>query len=211
MSQPPPTPNSVGVVAKFRQLIKGARQRAATAVNAELSLLYWQACRRIHHEVLGNERTGYAEKIVAILGPQLTAEYGRGWRARHLWLCILPARTYPSHEVMHALCAILSWSHIVELLRTFDTLARDFFENQSLRGRRSLRAFIGQISSSLLSRLAATKDNAGILQLASHGQILEQPVDLAEPDASLEARRDHARALGHWMMHELLTGRTRLA
>jgi len=64
---------------------------------------------------------------------------------------------------------------------------------------------------SLISRLAASKDKTGILQLAAQGQIIEQPVDLSDADPSPEARRDQTRAHGHWMMHEILTGRAYLA
>jgi len=38
------------LVLDIRQMIDNARQRAAMAVNAELSGLYWQVGQRIHHE-----------------------------------------------------------------------------------------------------------------------------------------------------------------
>ena len=81
-SMPIASPDTAaGLVAELRKLIDGARQRAAAAVNAELSLLYWQVGLRIHREVLGSERAGYGEQIVATLGLQLTSAYGRGWHA----------------------------------------------------------------------------------------------------------------------------------
>ena len=36
------------LVTELRQLIDAARRRAAVAVNAELTLLYWQVGQRIH-------------------------------------------------------------------------------------------------------------------------------------------------------------------
>ena len=86
MSPTPPAPDSpqLALVAELRQLIDGARQRAAVAVNAELTLLYWQVGERIHRDILGGQRAGYGEEIVAALGRQLGAEYGRGWSARTL-------------------------------------------------------------------------------------------------------------------------------
>ena len=42
-----------------RQLIDGARARAAAAVNAELTLLYWQVGRRIFDDVLRGVRAEY--------------------------------------------------------------------------------------------------------------------------------------------------------
>jgi len=46
---------------EIRQLIDSARQRAAAAVNAELSLLYWQVGCRIHREVLDEKRAQYGK------------------------------------------------------------------------------------------------------------------------------------------------------
>ena len=37
-------------------LIQHAKQRAAVAVNSELTLLYWQVGQRIHQEILGGKR-----------------------------------------------------------------------------------------------------------------------------------------------------------
>lgn len=53
---PPSNPDSHALVAELRQLIDGARQRTAVAVNAELTLLYWQVGLRIHREILGSRR-----------------------------------------------------------------------------------------------------------------------------------------------------------
>ncbi|WP_373190993.1 DUF1016 N-terminal domain-containing protein, partial [Halomonas sp.] len=58
------------LVNELRGLIDSARQRAAVAVNAELTLLYWQIGRRIHREILAGKRAGYGEEIVSALGRQ---------------------------------------------------------------------------------------------------------------------------------------------
>jgi hypothetical protein len=54
-------------------LIAGARARAAAAVNAELSQLYWQIGRAIGREVLGGERAAYGQQIIAALASHLAA------------------------------------------------------------------------------------------------------------------------------------------
>lgn len=46
------------------QLIDAARQRAAVAVNAELTLLYWQVGQRIQTEVLQGQRAEYGKQII---------------------------------------------------------------------------------------------------------------------------------------------------
>jgi hypothetical protein len=65
---------AAALIAEVRQLIADARLRAASAVNAELSGLYWQVGQRIHSEILGSQRAGYGEEIVSTLSRQLTAD-----------------------------------------------------------------------------------------------------------------------------------------
>jgi hypothetical protein len=55
MSSLTPTP----LLNEVRDLIDSARERAAAAVNAELSLLYWRIGHRIRAEVLGGARAEY--------------------------------------------------------------------------------------------------------------------------------------------------------
>lgn len=45
-------PKPLPLFHEIKTLIDSARQRAAVAVNAELTLLYWQVGQRIHTEVL---------------------------------------------------------------------------------------------------------------------------------------------------------------
>ena len=54
-------------------MIESARQRATSIVNSELSLLFWRIGRRIHTEVLTDERAGYGEQIV----PAVAAAHAR--------------------------------------------------------------------------------------------------------------------------------------
>ena len=66
----------VVLLGEIRQLIDAARQRAATAVNSELTLLYWRIGQRIHTQVLAGQRAEYGEEIVATLSQQLMNDYG---------------------------------------------------------------------------------------------------------------------------------------
>ncbi|WP_445000811.1 PDDEXK nuclease domain-containing protein [Halomonas mongoliensis] len=115
------------LVADLRQLIDAARQRAASAVNAELTLLYWQLGSRIHREILGQQRAEYGEKIVSSLGRQLTREYGRGFSAKNLRHMIRFAEIFPEEEKVSALRRQLSWTHLKSLIYLDDSLKRDFY------------------------------------------------------------------------------------
>jgi len=64
------------LLSEIRKLIDAARQRAATAVSFELTLLYWRIGERIHTQVLAGRRAEYGEEIVATLSQQLMNDYG---------------------------------------------------------------------------------------------------------------------------------------
>ena len=72
------------LIADLRQLIAEARRQAAVAVNVGLTLLYWRLGDRIRREVLGLERAGYGEQIVATLSHELVRDYGRGFERTNL-------------------------------------------------------------------------------------------------------------------------------
>ena len=62
------------LLAEIRQLIDSPRQRAAAAVNAELTLLYWQIGRRISTEALRGERAEYGAEVIKKLAQALMLE-----------------------------------------------------------------------------------------------------------------------------------------
>lgn len=123
----PLAPQDTALVADIRQLIDSARQRAAVAVNAELTLLYWQVGRRIQAEVLKGERAAYGQQIVPALAAQLTAAYGRGWGEKQLRHCLRAAETFPDEAIVSTLRRQLSWTHIKTLMYLDDPLKRDFY------------------------------------------------------------------------------------
>lgn len=123
----PLAPQDTGLVADIHQLIDSARQRAAVAVNAELTLLYWQVGRRIQAEVLKGERAAYGQQIVPALAAQLTAAYGRGWGEKQLRHCLRAAETFPDEAILSTLRRQLSWTHIKTLMYLDDPLKRDFY------------------------------------------------------------------------------------
>ncbi|NEQ25407.1 MAG: DUF1016 domain-containing protein [Microcoleus sp. SIO2G3] len=49
------------------QLIDAAKHRAAAAINAEITLLYWQVGNRIQTEVLQGQRGEYGKQVILTL------------------------------------------------------------------------------------------------------------------------------------------------
>jgi predicted nuclease of restriction endonuclease-like (RecB) superfamily len=122
-----PTPTHATLVAEVRHLIADARLRAAAAVNAELTGLYWQVGQRIHREILGSQRAGYGDEIVSTLSRQLGADFGRGFSAKNLRHMVRLAQAFPDETIVSALRRQLSWSHLKALIYLDDPLKRDFY------------------------------------------------------------------------------------
>jgi hypothetical protein len=83
------------LLSDLRQLIVESRGRVAQAVNSELTMLYWNVGRRIREDILQEKRANYGEQIVAALGRQLTAEFGRGFSQRNLDNMVQFAAVFP--------------------------------------------------------------------------------------------------------------------
>lgn len=152
------------------------RSGAMQAVNVQLIETYWQVGRHIvEFEQGGKIRADYGKALIASLAKDLSLRHGKGFSRSNL---IRVRQFYLACPKGATLSHLLSWSHTVELLKIDDPLERGFYEQQCVRERWSVRELIRQKDSALFLRLAASKDKAGILQLAAQGQILEQPVDL---------------------------------
>lgn len=65
------------------QLIDAAKHRTA-AINAEITLLYWQVGNRIQIKVLQGQRAEYGKQVILTLSQRLTQAYGKGWGERQL-------------------------------------------------------------------------------------------------------------------------------
>jgi hypothetical protein len=101
---------------EIRQLIDTAKQRAAVAVNAELTLLYWQVGQRIQTQILQGDRAEYGKQIINTLSEQLTQTYGKGWSEKQLRHCVHFAETFPDLEIVPTLGRQLSWTHLKTLM-----------------------------------------------------------------------------------------------
>ena len=152
-----PVPISDPLLAEVRQLIDAARQRVATAVNAELTQLYWHIGRRISAELLQGQRGEYGKQVVAELARQLMADFGKGWSERQLRYCVRVAEVFPDAEILHTLCSQLSWSHLRLVIQIEDPLKRDFYLEICRVERWSVRQLQERINSLLFERTAISK------------------------------------------------------
>ncbi|MBE0472045.1 MAG: DUF1016 domain-containing protein, partial [Methyloprofundus sp.] len=141
----------------IQTLITQAKQQAAVAVNASLTMMYWQIGQRINQELLKGERAEYGKQIVANLAQQLTQAFGKGWSARNIAYMMQLNEQFPDQQILHSLCAKLSWSHFRKLISLKDPLAREFYVQMCVIETWSVRTLSERIDSMLFERTALSK------------------------------------------------------
>ncbi|MGL6176481.1 MAG: PDDEXK nuclease domain-containing protein [Vibrionaceae bacterium] len=151
------TTPSTFIAQEIIALIQQAKQRAAMAVNSELTLLYWHIGQRINQAVLGGERADYGKQIVANLAKQLTAQFGRGWSPQQLRHCMKFAECYTDEPIISALRRQLSWTHIKTLIYIDDPLKREFYSQMAMCEHWSTRTLDERIGAMLFERTAISK------------------------------------------------------
>ena len=146
-----------GLVTELRGMITHAREQVAQFVNAALTTLYWSIGNRIRHEILGEKRAGYGARIVASLGRQLEAEFGRGFGEKNLRRMIQFAEAFPDEKIVAALRRQLGWTHFKAIIPFKDPLKRDFYAEMCRIERWSTRTLVSKIDSMLYERTAISK------------------------------------------------------
>ncbi len=148
--------------AELRGLIALSRRRVASAVNVELTRLYWTVGQRLAMEVLGGERAQYGAQLVDRLGQQLAQEFGRGFEAKNLRRMVQFAQVFPDAEIVATLSRQLSWSHLVTLLPLKTAEARLHYASQAAQERWSVRELRVQIDRKAYERqLIASAQSPG--------------------------------------------------
>lgn len=143
-----------GVYSEIRELIASARQRVAVAVNAELTMLYWNVGKRINEEILGSKRADYGKQVVETLAVELIDEFGPAWNAKQLRRMMQFAAAFPDAEIVASLIRQLSWTHILALIPIDDPLKREFYVEMCKVEHWSVRTLRGRINAMMYERTA---------------------------------------------------------
>ena len=127
-------------------------------------------------EQQGKESAEYGEKIIASLAKDLTARFGRGFSKTNIFHMRLFYLVYK--EKFQTVSGILkdfdyknmmkilplSWSQYVKLLSVRDKDARNFYENEAIRGGWSVRQLDRQISTQFYERTLISKNKVSMLE-----------------------------------------------
>jgi len=171
-----PEPEYQRLLGRISEVYIAGQVRAHQAVNTHITETYWQIGRDIvEFEQAGKVRAEYGKALLTTLSRDLSLRHGRGFsRSNVIYMRLL----YLHYSKGQKPSDLLSWSHHVELLRIDEPLERSFYEKQAICEKWSVPELKRQKKTSLFLRLAAGKDKAAILQLASQGQLVAQPADL---------------------------------
>jgi predicted nuclease of restriction endonuclease-like (RecB) superfamily len=145
------------MLAEVRELILTARQSVAQAVNAGLTMLYWQIGTRIHQDILKETRAEYGKEIVQSLSAQLVAEFGRGFDEKSLRHMLKFAEAFQDESIVSALRRQLAWTHFKQIIYIDDPLKRDFYAEMCRVEHWSTRTLQQKISGMLYERTALSK------------------------------------------------------
>ena len=148
---------SVSLLAALRALIVATRHSVAQGVNSALVLLYWQIGQRIRTDILKQKRAEYGEQIVHAVSAKLSGEFGRGFTPRNLFNMVRFAETFPDPQIVRALSANLSWTHLRRVIYLDDPLQRDFYAEMCRMERWNTRTLHDKIQGMLYERTALSK------------------------------------------------------
>ena len=145
------------LIRDIRRMIDEARGSVAVAVNAGMTMLYWQVGQRIHQEILKGSRAEYGEAIVSTLSRQLVEEYGSGFSEKSLRRMIQFAEVFPDKQIVVSLIRHLSWTHFIALIPLKEPLKREFYAEMCRVERWGVRTLRQKIDSMLYERTAISR------------------------------------------------------
>ena len=148
---------------ELRGLIAASRQRLASAVNTELTRLYWAVGQRLRVDVLSGERAPYGAQVIDQLGLRLALEFGRGFEVKNLRRMVQFAELFPDPQIVATVSRQLNWSHIVTLLPLKNPEAREFYARMATLEGWSVRDLRRRIEQKTYERIAiASHQGAGL-------------------------------------------------
>ena len=146
-------------LSELKTRIRGAQLRAVHAINAEVTLLYWD----IGQDILQRQASeGWGSKVIARLSQDLKREFPetKGFSTRNLNYMRKLAEAYPDREIVQRCAAQIPWRHNQVLLEKLkDREKRLWYAQQSLENGWSRDILIMQIESDLYQRQGGAVTN----------------------------------------------------
>ena len=167
----------------IKDLVINSRNKVYQTVNTEMLNLYWNIGASIMEIQQGDERASYGDAVLEKLSQRLTNEFGKGFSSRNLRTM---RKFYLMYPIWKTVSAKLSWSHYLELIKIDEEPKRNFYLNECINSKWSVRELQRQRDSLLYERLTISADKEKILELSEKGQILKTSKDLVKDPFVLE-------------------------
>ena len=152
------------------------KNKAIKLVNTEIVNAYWYIGRYIvEFEQAGNIKAEYGKYLLIQLSKDLKVRLGKGFSRSNLYLM---KNFYLAYPIVQTVSGQLSWSHYIELLGISDELERNFYEQQTILEKWSVRELKRQKKTALFQRLALSKDKKTILELSKKGHLIKSVDDI---------------------------------
>lgn len=131
----------------------------------------------------GDKRATYGDAILDKISEKLTTEFGKGFSSRNLRTM---RKFYTTYPIWKTVSAKLSWSHYLELIKIKEDSKRNFYLNECINSRWSVRELQRQIDSLLYERLLLSSNKNKKKELIEKGQVIKESKDLIKDPFVLE-------------------------
>ena len=154
----------------IKNLVINSRNKVYQTVNTEMLNLYWNIGKAIVDIQQGDKRAAYGDEVLEKLSLKLTDEFGKGFSLRNLRLM---RQFYLIYPIRQTVSAELGWSHYLELIKIKEEAKRNFYLNECINSKWSVRELQRQKDTLLYERLTLSADKKKVLELFEKGQILK--------------------------------------
>ena len=149
---------TTSLVSDIKTLIEQSKQHVSVAVNATITMLYWNIGSRINNEIGNKDHAEkYGKQIVATLWRQLESEYGASFSEKNLRRMMQFATVFADEKIVVSLIRQFSWTHFLAVIPIEDPIKRMFYIEMCKIEKWSVRTFRERIQSMLYERTAISK------------------------------------------------------
>lgn len=167
----------------IKELVINSRNKVYQTVNTEMLNLYWNIGKAIMEIQQGDKRASYGDALLEKLSQKLTDEFGKGFSKRNLERM---RKFYIYFPIATTVSSQLSWSHYLQIIKIEENAKRNFYKNEAINSKWSVRELQRQRDSLLYERLTLSTDKEKILELSEKGQTLKTSRDLVKDPFVLE-------------------------
>lgn len=152
--------------AHVRAYIASARETVYAVANSAMVEAYWNVGREIVEKQGGSGRAAYGDGLIDRIAAKLTAEFGPGYTRSNLRTM---RQFYLMFPICHAVSGKLTWTHYRTLITIENEAARQYYFEEAIKSKWSVRDLQRQISTQFYQRLIANHSD-----LSTSGKLVKR-------------------------------------